>query len=54
MFLIAAYYTNHSEHTNTLCGRQAEFLKQLLHLFVVHLRMISVAQSEKYVNDTAC
>jgi len=44
MLLIAAYYANHSKHTNTPCGQHVEFLKQLLHLLAVYLRMIFVAQ----------
>jgi hypothetical protein len=53
MLRIAAYYDNHSKHTNTLCGQHAEFLKQLLHLCVIYLRTISVAQSDKYIKDIA-
>jgi hypothetical protein len=46
--IIAVYCENHTEHTNTLCGQNAEFwiLKQMVHIVTNGFQRVKVEQSK--------
>jgi hypothetical protein len=45
---VAVYCENHTEHTNTLCGQNAEFyvLKQAVHIVTAGLYMVNVIRDQ--------